>query len=78
MHHGTPLLPPLVNAGKLFKSTQTQPAQRSRINDIEHTIPLVAKHKLAYIELKQLPTKRNKIQQMHLYCSANDSMKKGT
>jgi hypothetical protein len=34
---------------KLFKSTQTQPAQSSRINDIEHTILLVTKPKLAYI-----------------------------
>jgi hypothetical protein len=37
MHHGTPLLPPLANVGKLFKSTQTQPAQSNRINEIEHT-----------------------------------------
>jgi hypothetical protein len=49
MHHGTPLLPPLANVGKLFKSTQTQPAQSNRINDIEHTIPLVTKPKLVYI-----------------------------
>ena len=49
MHNGTPLIPPLANVGKLFKSTQTQPAQSSRINDIEHTIPLVTKPKLAYI-----------------------------
>jgi hypothetical protein len=34
-----------------------QPEQSSRINDIEHTIPLVNKPKLAYtyIEWKQLP-----------------------
>jgi hypothetical protein len=44
MHHGTPLLPPLANAGKLFKTIQTLAAtQRSRINDIQHTIPLVIK-----------------------------------
>jgi hypothetical protein len=49
MHHGTPLLSPLANTEKLFKSTQTQPAQNSRINDIEHTILLVTKPKLAYI-----------------------------
>jgi hypothetical protein len=50
MHHGTPLLPPLANAGKLFKSTQTpQTAQSNRINDIQHTITLVTKPKLAYI-----------------------------
>jgi hypothetical protein len=40
----------LANAGKLFKSTQTpQIAQSNRINDIQHTIPLVTKPKLAYI-----------------------------
>ena len=35
-----------------------QPEQSSRINNIEHTIPLVNKPKLAYtyIEWKQLPT----------------------
>jgi hypothetical protein len=49
MHHGTPLLPPLANVGKLFKSTQTQPAQSNKINDIKHTIPLVTKPKLVYI-----------------------------
>jgi hypothetical protein len=46
-------------AGKLLKSTQTpQPAQSSRINNIEHIIPLVnyqAKIGL-YVESKQLPT----------------------
>jgi hypothetical protein len=49
MHHGTPLLSPLANAGKLFKSTQSPHAQSGRINDIQHTIPLVTKAKLAYI-----------------------------
>ena len=50
MHHGTPFLPPLAIAGKLLKSTQTsQPAQSSRINNIQHTIPFVNKPKLAYI-----------------------------
>ena len=45
-----PLLPPLANAGKLFKTTQTPAAAQSRrINDIQHTIPLVTKLKLAYI-----------------------------
>jgi hypothetical protein len=44
MHHGTPLLSSLANAEKLFKTTQTPAAaQRSRINDIQHTIPLVTK-----------------------------------
>ena len=61
-----------------------QPEQSSRIINIEYTIPLVNKPKLAYtyIEWKQLPTWTdycdNEIQQMHLYCSANDSMNKGT
>jgi hypothetical protein len=49
MHHGTPLLPPLANAEKLFKSTQTAPAQSSRINDMEYTISLVTMSKLDYI-----------------------------
>ena len=49
MHHETPLLLPLANAGKLFKSIQTQPTQSNRINDIEHTIYLVTKPKLIYI-----------------------------
>jgi hypothetical protein len=44
-----PLFFLLANAGKLFKSTQTPPAQSSRINDIQHTIPLATKLKLAYI-----------------------------
>jgi hypothetical protein len=40
---------PLANAGKLFKNTQTPPAQSSRINNIQHTMPLVTKPKLTYI-----------------------------
>jgi hypothetical protein len=44
MHHATPLLPPLANARKLFKTTQIPAAaQKSRINDIQHIIPLVTK-----------------------------------
>ena len=47
----------LANVGKLFKSTQTPPAQSNIINDIEHTIPLVTKAQIGlYIESKQLPT----------------------
>jgi hypothetical protein len=49
MHHGTPLLPPLANVGKLFKTTHTLAAQSNRINGIQLTIALVTKPKLAYI-----------------------------
>ena len=62
-----------------------QPEQSSRINNIEHTIPLVNKPKLAYtyIEWKTIVYLNKdyrdiEIQEMHLYCSANDSMNKGT
>jgi hypothetical protein len=40
----------LSHAGKPFKSTQTPPpAQRNKINNIQHAIALVAKLKSAYI-----------------------------
>jgi hypothetical protein len=58
-----PLFFLLANAGKLFKSTQTPPAQSSTINNIQHTIPLVTKPKLAYIENQNnyLPEQRHDV-----------------
>jgi len=50
MHHGTPLLSLLAIVEKMFKRTQTpQPTQSKKMKNIQHTIALVTKTKLAYI-----------------------------
>jgi hypothetical protein len=68
-------------AVKLLKTTRTpQSKQSNRINNVEHTIPLVIKPKLTYIKNQNnfVPEQRQRNTTMHLYFPVNDSMNKGT